>query len=249
VSRSKQQDSPIIIKRVKKGGHGHHGGSWKVAYADFVTAMMALFLLMWLLVALTDSQKEQVSSLFRGEKPAWVDSGEGGAALPKGVEGAMDVKTSEVAVVQIALGIKELVSGDPSLRNVSGISADDTGVYLHMDAPALFEPSSVKLTPCAARTLDRIAVFLRSHNVNVAIRGHASTRESIVPFASRWELAAARAAVCTEYLATIGRIPGDRLVASAYSDSQPLVPDAQADADQKNARVDFFYFSPDVQGR
>jgi len=40
---------PIIIKKVKKGGHGHHGGAWKVAYADLVTAMMAFFLLMWLL--------------------------------------------------------------------------------------------------------------------------------------------------------------------------------------------------------
>jgi chemotaxis protein MotB len=40
---------PIIVKRIKKGGHGHHGGAWKIAYADFVTAMMAFFLLMWLL--------------------------------------------------------------------------------------------------------------------------------------------------------------------------------------------------------
>ncbi|MFZ4542370.1 MAG: flagellar motor protein MotB, partial [Rickettsiales bacterium] len=39
---------PIIIKKIKKGGHGHHGGAWKVAYADFVTAMMAFFLLLWL---------------------------------------------------------------------------------------------------------------------------------------------------------------------------------------------------------
>ncbi|HEX9789672.1 MAG TPA: flagellar motor protein MotB, partial [Kiloniellales bacterium] len=43
--------APIIIKRIKKGGHGHHGGAWKVAYADFVTAMMAFFLLLWLLQA------------------------------------------------------------------------------------------------------------------------------------------------------------------------------------------------------
>ena len=40
---------PIIIKRIKKAGHGAHGGAWKIAYADFVTAMMAFFLLMWLL--------------------------------------------------------------------------------------------------------------------------------------------------------------------------------------------------------
>ena len=42
---------PIIIKRIKKGGHAVHGGAWKIAYADFVTAMMAFFLLMWLLGA------------------------------------------------------------------------------------------------------------------------------------------------------------------------------------------------------
>lgn len=44
-------DQSIVIKKIKKGGHGHHGGAWKVAYADFVTAMMAFFLLMWLLNA------------------------------------------------------------------------------------------------------------------------------------------------------------------------------------------------------
>src|SRR5215470_2173726 len=49
---------PIIIKKVKKGGHGgHHGGAWKVAYADFVTAMMAFFLLLWLINATTPEQR------------------------------------------------------------------------------------------------------------------------------------------------------------------------------------------------
>lgn len=50
-----------IIKRVKKGGHGHHGGAWKVAYADFVTAMMAFFLLLWLLNAVTEQQLNGVA--------------------------------------------------------------------------------------------------------------------------------------------------------------------------------------------
>jgi chemotaxis protein MotB len=44
---------PIIVKRVKKNGGGHHGGAWKIAYADFVTAMMAFFLLMWLMGSTT----------------------------------------------------------------------------------------------------------------------------------------------------------------------------------------------------
>jgi chemotaxis protein MotB len=51
---------PIIIKKIKKGGHGHHGGAWKVAYADFVTAMMAFFLLLWLL---SSSSKETLAGL------------------------------------------------------------------------------------------------------------------------------------------------------------------------------------------
>ena len=51
---------PIIIKKIKKGGHGHHGGAWKVAYADFVTAMMAFFLLLWLL---SSSSKETLQGL------------------------------------------------------------------------------------------------------------------------------------------------------------------------------------------
>jgi len=57
-------DSSIIIKKVKKGGHGHHGGAWKVAYADFVTAMMAFFLLLWLLSATSESQKEGIAEYF-----------------------------------------------------------------------------------------------------------------------------------------------------------------------------------------
>ena len=55
---------PIIIKRVRKGGHGKHGGAWKIAYADFVTAMMAFFLLMWLLGSTTEGDKKGISDYF-----------------------------------------------------------------------------------------------------------------------------------------------------------------------------------------
>ncbi|OYW08214.1 MAG: hypothetical protein B7Z53_05135, partial [Rhodospirillales bacterium 12-71-4] len=54
----------IVIKRIEEGGHGHHGGAWKVAYADFVTAMMAFFLLMWLLNATTEEQRRGLADYF-----------------------------------------------------------------------------------------------------------------------------------------------------------------------------------------
>lgn len=58
------EEQAIIIKKIKKGGHGHHGGAWKVAYADFVTAMMAFFLLLWLLSSTTKEQKEGIAEYF-----------------------------------------------------------------------------------------------------------------------------------------------------------------------------------------
>ena len=71
-------DQPIIIKKVKKGGHGHHGGAWKVAYADFVTAMMAFFLLLWLLNATTEDQKKGLADYFSPASVSSTGSGSGG---------------------------------------------------------------------------------------------------------------------------------------------------------------------------
>jgi chemotaxis protein MotB len=63
---ARQGNGTIIIKKIKKGSHGgHHGGSWKVAYADFVTAMMAFFLLLWLLNVTTDVQKRGIADYFQ----------------------------------------------------------------------------------------------------------------------------------------------------------------------------------------
>ena len=72
-------NQPIIIKRVKKVvGHAHHGGSWKVAYADFVTAMMAFFLLLWLLNVTTDEQKKGIADFFSPASLSKSSSGAGG---------------------------------------------------------------------------------------------------------------------------------------------------------------------------
>ena len=70
---------PIIIKKVKKGGHGgHHGGAWKIAYADFVTAMMAFFLLMWLIAATDEEQKRGIAEYFTPAAFSVSSSGTGG---------------------------------------------------------------------------------------------------------------------------------------------------------------------------
>jgi chemotaxis protein MotB len=72
-------DRPIMIKKVKKvAGHGHHGGAWKVAYADFVTAMMAFFLLMWLINTTDPEQKRGIAEYFAPASVSQTTSGSGG---------------------------------------------------------------------------------------------------------------------------------------------------------------------------
>ena len=68
---------PIIIKRIKKVAGGHHGGAWKIAYADFVTAMMAFFLLMWLLGSTTKGELQGISDYFRTPLKVALSGGSG----------------------------------------------------------------------------------------------------------------------------------------------------------------------------
>jgi Flagellar motor protein len=94
---------PIIIKKVKKGGHGgHHGGAWKVAYADFVTAMMAFFLLLWLLNAVTQEQLEGISDYFSPISKSTSTSGGGGILQGEtiAVKGVFDSQEKEKAVLE-----------------------------------------------------------------------------------------------------------------------------------------------------
>lgn len=94
-------EQPIIIKKINKG-HGHHGGAWKVAYADFVTAMMAFFLLLWLLNVTTDEQKQAISNYFDPTHPkvSRAESGAGGVlgGLSMSPKGSMATMKQPVTV-------------------------------------------------------------------------------------------------------------------------------------------------------
>src|SRR5689334_21827473 len=92
----------IIVKRYKKSG-GHHGGAWKVAYADFVTAMMAFFLVMWLVTAVSKEQRAAIFDYFKNPsmepgksvKPAPGQMGPGGASTsPINLNGGLDAPRS-----------------------------------------------------------------------------------------------------------------------------------------------------------
>lgn len=91
-------DQPIIIKKIKKkAGHGHHGGAWKIAYADFVTAMMAFFLLMWLLGSTDEITKKGISEYFQNPYGIAVTTGGDSAGDRTSIiqAGGSDMKTQD----------------------------------------------------------------------------------------------------------------------------------------------------------
>ncbi len=94
------EQQPIIVKKIIKGGHGHHGGAWKVAYADFVTAMMAFFLLLWLLNASSQEQLEGISNYFAPVSVSQSTSGAGGVlgGTAMAPDGAQQSETVSAAV-------------------------------------------------------------------------------------------------------------------------------------------------------
>jgi chemotaxis protein MotB len=113
--------APIIIKKVKKGGHGHHGGSWKVAFADFATAMMAFFLLLWLMGSTTPEQKGAISEYFNN--PSAVP-GSSTAPAPSAVQGPGGASTSMIQLGG-ALELHTDTVSDSGERKQNGQMQDD----------------------------------------------------------------------------------------------------------------------------
>ncbi len=118
---------PTIIKRVKKAAHGHHGGAWKIAYADFVTAMMAFFLLLWLLNSVTQEQLEGISNYFAPVTASQSTSGAGDILGGKTIseEGAAQSTTSRDSVTVDLPPPKAGTGGQGSSENTKGKSDED----------------------------------------------------------------------------------------------------------------------------
>src|SRR6195952_5505155 len=91
---------PIIVKRIKKTAGGHHGGAWKIAYADFVTAMMAFFLLMWLLGSTTEGDKKGIADYFASPLKIALQGGSGSGDSNSILKGGGESLTSTVGQVK-----------------------------------------------------------------------------------------------------------------------------------------------------
>lgn len=106
---------PIIIKRIKKGGHAAHGGAWKIAYADFVTAMMAFFLLMWLLGSTSEGDKKGISDYFQSPLKIAMQGGSGAGASNSVINGGGNDLTQSAGMSR---------KGDGAVREAKKMSGE-----------------------------------------------------------------------------------------------------------------------------
>jgi chemotaxis protein MotB len=190
-------------RRIKKvAGHGgHHGGAWKVAYADFVTAMMALFLVLWLLSQADTKLKTAVANYFRS--PGVFNSTDGGVLNgPKAVseDPSADSASEQNMFDAIAERLKKNISANPELmafKDRVKIEVTDEGLRIQIIDKAdrvTFASGSAQLSPEAKLLLTEIAKAACKLPNPIAIGGH--TDKNLFPAGSsytNWELSADRA--------------------------------------------------------
>ena len=97
---SDDTQQPIVVKKIKKGGGGAHGGAWKIAYADFVTAMMAFFLLMWLLGSTAEGDKEGIAEFFQNPLKVGLEGGSGSGDSSSIIKGGGEDLTRSLGQVK-----------------------------------------------------------------------------------------------------------------------------------------------------
>lgn len=251
---SKNKPAPIIVKKEDESHAGAHGGSWKVAYADFVTAMMALFLLLWLTMALKPQQKEEISVFFQDQDLPKRERPQETVVLPTYIakdmqQGTPQFKLSQEEKLQyeVALMIKQLMENNPNLKKNSGVSSDKVGVLLHVNNAVMFLPGSPQLKPEALKLLDDVVAVMKKIKVDLVVRGHTDDVEAgNGGNMSKFELSAMRAASCVRYIVEKGGIPSTRVKAAAYADSNPIAPNTSDQNRAINRRVEFLYHSQEM---
>lgn len=242
--------APVIIKRKKivQGG-GHHGGAWKVAYADFVTAMMAFFLMMWLLGATTESQRRGLADYFNPSVPVHRISsgGEGmfggtdlathtqlGPAIPSDGEsqGQSQAETDSFEEIQNrlnGLGGESPVL-DAALRHIITRQTDEGLVLEVFDLPnaPLFEGETDEPTLAMRHIVDVLVQVFAIVSNNLAIEGHTRSYSIVQASNPRWNLSLTRAERVRQLLVTTGFDPERMARITGHADRRPAAANPMA---------------------
>ncbi len=210
---------PIIIKKVVKGGHGHHGGAWKVAFADFATAMMAFFLLMWLMGGTSDEERAAISQYF--ENPSMTPGASPTPSTPSAVQGPGGASTSmidlggaldlpkeqteqELEEEQQKLDdlmekLKEAIESSPALSKFKDqllLDITPEGLRIQIidkEGRPMFDSGKADLKYHTFEILRELAPIINEAPNRISLSGHTDATPFNLEDYSNWELSADRA--------------------------------------------------------
>ena len=219
--------APILIKKIKKGGHGHHGGAWKLAYADFVTAMMAFFLVMWI-IGLDFKTKSGLAEYFQNPGAFKINFKSSPYMLqldgkPPGKMGEVGQTSREQHNVDLegAEGLASLINSaiknEPRVRELARrtdvkITPDGLNIELGEAASGVFFAAQGKeLKVEANRLLQAIAPVLIGSRKKVEIDSHTDAAPLTDLSYTKWELSADRGNAVRRALSAVG-LPQDQIV-------------------------------------
>jgi len=254
---SVHERAPVIIKRVKKvSAEAHHGGAWKVAYADFVTAMMAFFLLMWLMNATTEKQRKGIADYFSPTIPVNRVSGGGDGSfggdsvftedtlaqngtggMPKthapptatAIPGTDDAeKLQELENMLLGRGGESMVSDDVQRHIVTRVT--DEGLLIELfdlEEQPLFRASSSVPTPTMTELLRMITRVFSLVENGIAIEGHVATLP-VVSVSSTWDLSEDRASAVRRFIESEGLVTQRIQRVTGHADRKPVEDDVMA---------------------
>jgi len=242
----------IIIRKVAGHKGGHHGGAWKVAYADFVTTMMALFIVLWA-AGQDTSVRESIASYFRNPSivPATV---KGGGVLPNqsGVVASADLLASEPSperesrlLRDVASAIRAEIEKMPDLRPLLDqvqITVTAEGLRIQIverDESLFFEVGSAKIKAPLVGILSIVADAVGKVTNPVLVEGHTDARQyGEHPGAySNWELSADRANSARRVLESTGLKPRQVARVVGFADHELLVPGDPLDAQNRRVSI------------
>jgi chemotaxis protein MotB len=236
-------EPPIIIKKIKKkGGHGHHGGAWKLAYADFVTAMMAFFLLMWLLGTTDEKTKKGISEYFQDPYKA--------TKVEKGLIPSLDEKNpteidkqakkldkldekgekeDKAQLEKLRMKIEKMIKMNDKLDKMQDqiqltITPEGLRIQIVDDKKTpMFKSGSAEAAPYIRGILKELAPVVNQLPNKITINGHTDSKP--FPDASKkytnWELSSERANAARHELSQAGYDEKKILRVSGLSDSVP----------------------------
>src|SRR5215813_604282 len=239
------KNRPIIIIKNRRGHAGHHGGAWKVAYADFVTAMMALFIVLWLMNSSRQVQ-EAVGGYFKD--PTGTSKKVGSDMVGSGENFVVNKDNMQELKEQLQKTIREVPHFE-KFKNHIDITVTNEGLRIELTESAsgtFFESGSTKISQDGEELITTLAEELSKLPNKLAIEGHTDSVAYSAPNYGNWELSADRANAARRLMQSHGIGEGQITQVRGFADQRLRKPDAPTDPSNRRISLIVQYVRHDV---